>query len=112
MTTTSKLEEQLWRNYFDHVSKTLEGKRVEIEIDSLSIGSQIEAQWLPLLGLTYDPKNDMIEILAEGLDHMIHKPRDVYIEQNGPELLSMEVIDGDNVKQVIQFRDPLMLPPS
>lgn len=110
MTTTSKLEKQVWHDYFDNMSKVLDGKLVEIEVDSLAIGSQIEAEWLPLFGITYDPKNDMVEIIAEGLDHMIHKPREVYVERNGTELLSMEVIDSDDFRQIIKLRDPLMLP--
>ena len=40
----------------------------EIEIASLSICDQIEAEWLPLLGIVYDPKDDIIEVALEGLD--------------------------------------------
>lgn len=108
--TTSKLEKSAWQAYFDHVSKTIEGKLAEIEVDSLTIGSQLQAEWVPFLGITYDKKNDLIEIMLEGLDHMIRKPRDVYIEQNGVALSSMEIIDEDNVKQILKLRDPLMLP--
>jgi hypothetical protein len=60
------------------MSEVLDGKRVEIEVDALAIGSQIEAEWLPVLGITYDPRDDIVEVALEGLDHMIHKPRDVF----------------------------------
>ncbi|MDO8179964.1 MAG: DUF5335 domain-containing protein [Undibacterium sp.] len=108
--STSKLEKSAWQSYFDHVSKTVDGKLAEIEVDSLTLGSQIQAEWVPFLGITYDKKNDLIEILLDGLDHMIRKPCDVYIEQNGVALSSVEIIDADNVKQIIKLRDPLMLP--
>ena len=48
---TLKLEKTEWHPYFDRISKALVGKRAEIEIASLSLGHQIAAEWLPLLGL-------------------------------------------------------------
>lgn len=107
---TVKLEKATWQRYFDQVSKTLGGKQAEIEIASLSIGDQIEAEWVPLLGISYDPKNDLVEILLEGLDHLVRKPREIYVEQGPLGLASMEVIDADDVRQIIKLRDPLMLP--
>src|SRR4051812_30571651 len=100
----SKLEKKAWHAYFDHVSEILTGKRAEIEVDSLAIGSQIEAEWLPLLGITYDPKNDMVEILLEGLDHMVRKPREIYVDQDVSGLKSMQLIDNDNVRQIVKLR--------
>lgn len=112
MTTTTKLDRTVWQAYFDHVSKMLEGKRVEIEIASLQLGSQLAAEWLPVFGVTYDKKDDLIAIMAEGLDHMIRQPRDVFVEAAGSELISMEVIDGDGVSQIIKFKTPVLLPAS
>lgn len=109
--TILKLEKAAWHPYFDHVSKLLDGKRVEIEVASLQIGSQVEAEWLPLLGIVYDPKDDLIEVALEGLDHMILKPQEVYVDQEAVLLNSMEVIDADGVRQIVRLRDPLMLPP-
>jgi hypothetical protein len=105
-----QLEKSQWRAYFDRMSKTLVGKRAEIEVASLKLGDQIEAEWLPLLGISYDPKNDIIEIALEGVDHLIHKPREIYVEQEGLELSSLEVIDAEGVRQIVVLRDPMMLP--
>jgi hypothetical protein len=107
----SRLEKPKWHAYFDNMSKVLEGKRVEIEVDALAIGSQIEAEWLPLLGITYDLNDDIVEVALEGLDHMIHKPRDVFVDQTAVDLSSVEVIDNDDFRHIIKLRDPLMLPP-
>jgi len=106
-----KLEKADWRRFFDQLSKILIGKRAEIEIASLALGDQIEAEWLPLLGIIYDPKDDIIEVALDGLDHMIRKPREVYVEGNPIELSSLAVIDGDGVEQIVKLRDPLALPP-
>jgi len=53
---------------------------VEIEVASLDLGDQVQAKWLPLIGITYDPKDDVVEVALEGLDHMIHRPREMYMD--------------------------------
>ena len=87
------------------------GARAEIEVASLALGDQIEAKWLPLLGIAYDPKNDVLEIALDGVDHLINSPKEVWVDAADGELLSFEVIDGESVSQIIQLREPLMLPP-
>jgi hypothetical protein len=37
-------------------SKMLEPKQVEIEVAGLALGDQIEAEWLPLIGIVYDQR--------------------------------------------------------
>ncbi|MEN3362866.1 MAG: hypothetical protein V7606_140 [Burkholderiales bacterium] len=106
----TKLDKQTWHPYFDHVSKILDGKRVEVEVASLKLGDQVEAEWLPLIGIVYDQKGDLIEVALEGLDHMIRHPKEVFVDQEAVLLTSMEVIDADDTHQIIRLRDPLMLP--
>jgi hypothetical protein len=105
-----KLEKSIWQPYFDAVSKVLSGKRAEIEVAALDLGDQIEADWLPLLGITYDPKDDLIEVALEGVGHLIPRPREVWVETEGLDLSSIEVIDSNGVRQIVMLRDALMLP--
>jgi hypothetical protein len=44
------------------------------------------------------------------VDHLIHKPREIYVEQEGLELSSLEVIDAEGARQIVVLRDPMMLP--
>jgi Family of unknown function (DUF5335) len=108
--TIRKLEKSKWRLFFDGISKLLEGKRAEIEVASLALGDQIEAEWLPLLGLAYDPKDDLFEVTLDGVDHLIPKPREIYIDDDVGGLMSIEVVAADGSRQIIKLRDPLMLP--
>jgi Family of unknown function (DUF5335) len=108
--TTRKLDKAQWRGFLDHMSKLLEGKRAEVEAASLNLGDQIEAEWVPIIGVTYDPKDDLIDVELEGLDHMIHKPRELYVE-NGIGVASLGIVDADGVMQIVKFKDPMMLPP-
>jgi hypothetical protein len=109
---TQKLEKSTWQPYFDHVSKQIVAgsKQAEIEVVSLNIGDQIEAEWIPLLGISYDPKDDLVEVLVEGLDHLIRNPVEVWVDAGPAGLTSMEVIDKDDYRNIVKLRDPLMLP--
>jgi len=80
---TRKLQKAEWRPFFDTVSKLLEAKVAEIEVASLDLGDQIQAEWLPLIGITYDPNDDVVEVALDGLDHMIHRPREIYMDNEG-----------------------------
>jgi hypothetical protein len=81
--TTRKLDKTQWRTFFDRLSTTLEGKQAEIEIASLRLGDQVEADWLPLLGIAYDPNDDIVEVALEGLDHLIPN-RENFTPRRGP----------------------------
>ena len=102
--TVRKIEKTQWRAFFDQFSKGLEGKQAEIEVASLALGSQIQANWLAVSGITYDPKDDLVEVSLKGLDHMIRRPREIYVEGEMGALESIEEIDGDGVKQIIRLR--------
>jgi hypothetical protein len=109
--TTQKLDKSDWRRFFDRVSHGLEGRQAEIEVASLALGDQVQARWLPLLGLVYDPKDDIVEVALDGLDHMIAKPREIYSDGTGGELTSLEIVDAEGTRQIVRLREPLMLPP-
>jgi hypothetical protein len=108
--TTRKVPKTEWQGYFDRVSNALEGKLAEIEVVSLALGDQVEAKWLPLLGIVYDPRSDIIEIALEGLDHMIHQPSDIAVEEGPAGLASMKVTDAAGIIQIVKLRDPVLLP--
>ncbi len=88
-----KLERAEWRPFLDRVSKGLAGKQAEIKVASLNLGDQLQAGWVSLIGLVYDPKDDIVEVAIDGLDHMIHKPRELYVEEEDGQLSSLEVVD-------------------
>ncbi|MFT5642769.1 MAG: hypothetical protein ACI83P_000297 [Janthinobacterium sp.] len=111
MMATVKLEKSQWHRYFDRMSKNLTGKSTEIEVDALSIGSQIEAEWVPLIGIVYDPHGDILSVIVEGLDHMIRHPQLVFVDASENTLSSMEVIDADQFVHIIKLREPLLLAP-
>jgi len=109
---TQKIERAAWRSFFDAMSEALAGKQAEIEVDALNLGSQIEAEWLPLYGVTYDDKDDLFEVALEGLDHLIRQPREVSIVTGRNGIDGIEVVDGDGTAHIITLREPLAVPPA
>ena len=108
--TIRRLEKAEWRSFLDNLSKLLEAKEAEVEVASLALGVQVQAEWLPLIGITYDPKDDVVEVALEGLDHLIRRPREIYIDNDAGALASMEIVDAGGVKQIVRFKDELQLP--
>jgi hypothetical protein len=92
------------------MSKVLPGKQAEIEVSALNLGSQLESEYAPLLGIVYDHKSDILEVLLEGWDHTIANVRQIFIDHDGVNLNSVAVLDADGVQQIIRLRDPMQLP--
>jgi hypothetical protein len=100
-----------WASFGERVTKGLIGKRAQIEVDSLKLGAQIQAQWVTLFGVDYDPKDDLFEVALEGLDHLINKPREIYAEESASGLTLLAIVDGEGTRHLVRFKDPVMLPP-
>lgn len=117
---TTRLDKSRWKDYFDHVSKTLRTKLVELDVESLKLGDQLEVEWAPLVGLTYDPKGDVMAVLVEGkvkqgsdgvVEHNIFHPKQIFVEQDVDTLHSIDVLDTEDEHHILILKDPLALPP-
>lgn len=107
-----KLEQLEWKQFFDGISKVLGPMQADIQVLSPNIGVQTEARWLPFLGMSYDPKDDIVAVNVEELEHIVWKPQDVYVDDGGVGLSTITVVDKDGVRHMLQLRDPLLLPPA
>jgi hypothetical protein len=91
------------------MSKALSGKWAEIEVAQLDLGDQIVAEWIPLLGVTYDSHDDLLDVALDRLDHLIYRPKEITVEESPDGLSSLAVVDGDGARQVVTFKVPLVL---
>ena len=105
-----KFERSKWTDVCAAVSVALLGKRAEIEVVSLSDGLLIEAQWLPVIGIAFDPVNDSMRIMLDGVDHFVFQPREMYLDFGLGGVQSLGILDNENAWQIVLLRDPLMLP--
>jgi hypothetical protein len=112
MSTLITVPRDEWRGFFDRMSRTLMGKRAEIEVASLDLGDQIVVEWVPMLGITYDSKDDLLDVALDRGSHLIRSPRDIVVEEGADGIASVAVLDADGVRQIVRLKEPLMLPPA
>jgi hypothetical protein len=100
-----------WRGYCDRVSKAIAGREVELDVASLELGDHVEARWLPLLGIVFDARGDVLEVAIDGIGHSILAPRGIVIEETERGLVALEIVAADDSIETLRFREPLRLPP-
>lgn len=97
-----------WAEYFDNFSDTKNDTGridyAEIRILSPENGVQPQTSWLPLQGLTYDPKNDLLDVAVTGLDHLIGHPAVIYVDEVRGRLDRFEVERRDGTQEIIEIR--------
>jgi hypothetical protein len=106
------VEKSKWQAATELLSREIHGQPARLEVASLRIGDQIEAEWSPLRGVTYDPKDDLFEFQFEGVDHLVRHPRTFAVREREGLADSLAVVDDEGAEHIVQFRDPFPLPPT
>ncbi len=97
-----------WEKFFNELSRSIKNTVCEVEVEALGIFDKIEVKWLPLLGLSYDPKDNVISVLFDKLDHMIEKPQEVVVEKGADGIKRIEIVSGeDAARNVLKFKEPV-----
>lgn len=104
-----KIERTRWDTYFNAFSQTLmRSHRVdyaEIRVLSTEFGAQQETTWLPLQGITFDAKSDLLEVLVENMDHLVWHPSEIYVDEAADgTLMRFEVLRKDGTREIIELR--------
>lgn len=117
-TTTQQLGAEKWLEYFNSIASNIDGMLVTIEVMSEELGDQVDVERLPLHAISYDPKDNMVEISVGGrgvrypilLRHFISGPQTVSVEQSGPlSPRAILVTDESGVRTLIRlFESPAL----
>jgi len=107
--TARSINKADWEAFCDGVSFALAGSNAEIEVASLELGSQVEREWTPLVGISYDPEDDIIDVALEEVDHIITQPRELIVDLDDMEVNALQITDGDGRRHLVRLRDPLLL---
>lgn len=103
------IEKMEWGPFFKNVTKATKGSSAQVEVAGLDIGDQIEVDWAQFLGIDYDDKDDTLTVLVEGLEHSIHQPSDVEVDEAGGTVRMIAVRDHDGHTETIRLKRPLEL---
>lgn len=104
---TRKLEQEEWAEYFDSVTRRLVHEKTpvytEVRVMNPLVGAQTEVAWQPLFGMTFDVRENKLEIATDPVDHMITGPEAIYVIEEGGLPTTVEV-ETPGMKQVIELR--------
>lgn len=64
----------------------------------------------PLIGLSYDPKDDEFIITLEQHEHIVPKPKEIAIDEDATGVKAIEVVEEDGTKHILKMIEPLALP--
>jgi hypothetical protein len=112
---TTVIHEEIWKEFFDELSRAKLDWETNIQVLSDETGAQILSAGLPLVGATFDTKNDekRIEIIVgSGTDnhqtHNIFNPKFVAFEDaEGKAESTLDIEDDGGAKTLIKFTQPL-----
>jgi hypothetical protein len=110
MSTLRNLQKSEWHAFFGVVSKALLGARAEVEVAGLELGDQVVAEWVPVLGVTYEGNDDLLDVALDSGSHLIRQPRDIAVQETGSGLEALTVVDGNGTTHIVRFKAPLTLP--
>jgi hypothetical protein len=105
-----KLDKPELQAFCDRLSKSLVDKCLEPETASLALDHQVAAEWVPLLGVAYDPRSDVFDIILDGLEHRARRPTVLYVDEGPRRVAALEIIDADGLRHTLILDHPLKPP--
>ena len=87
--TTRELERATWPKYLDSIASSIEGLLVTVELMDEQLGDQTDIERLPVQAISYDPRDDVLEVAVGGrgtrypvvLRHFISSPTAISVEE-------------------------------
>ena len=110
--TTIKIEKRNLKEYLEHLSGRIPTELVEIELAGLDVGDQIEAEWVSMTGIGFDPDEDVVSIELENgkLEHVVREPVEFWVEEEGAHVRAINIVSGDGLQHLIRLKEPKKLP--
>src|SRR5215472_7028011 len=115
--STREPERSSWPKYFDSVTASIEGTLVTVELMGEQLGDQTDVERLPVQAISYDPRDDVLEVAVGGrgtrypvvLRHFISSPTAISVEELEGRPTAILVTDPDGVRTLIRLFEPGML---
>lgn len=101
--STTVLEQQKWPEFFQNLPRTITADQIKIEVIGATIGSQTLASHRHLHGVTFEPKQSLLEIQMEGMTHVIRDPREIFIDELEGKVVAIQVIGPDALQHILTF---------
>lgn len=109
---TKTVDRRHWKPFFDLFSQMYvdpggaAGRRASADlcVELTDRETLREVDPVPLIGMTYDTRRDVLDVAVERLDHLIYHPREIRVEEDDQSRIrSMEIVDEDGSLQTIRI---------
>ena len=102
-----QLDKPEWQSFCDRFSKASLANPSAKAIAWLAVNKEVVAAWMPLLGISYDPKKDDLEINLRDLDHWVRQPLTICVDFGTGAAADLEIIDAAGLRQSLALSQPL-----
>jgi hypothetical protein len=109
MQVTTKVPRDKLEKYFDDFTKHFLRNETtiaaDVELLAPEWGDQVEAEGAHLVGVTYDPKENALELTFESGQHRTYHPAEVWtVEETDGFVRAIEVVHDDGAREVVRVR--------
>ena len=107
MSWTARLSKDGMKEYFDRFNKrflNLESTDVaDVEVLGQDLGDQVAAEGVHLIGITYDPRTEALEVELEVGDVRSYRPKEVWVtEEDDGFIRALEIVRDDDASEIVR----------
>ena len=108
--STKSIDKAEWEDFFNKLGKAAIAHKAEIDVQALGVFDKVAARCAVMKGISYDPKDDVLSVSCEGIDHIISQPQEITVTEGSEGLESVETVsEKDAYKSIIKFTRPVAI---
>lgn len=109
MSATRRILHDRLAEYFDAFTKRFlrdeSPEAVDVEVIGTELGDQFAVHGVRLIGITYDPRDDSLELELEPGDHRVYQPQEVWVTEEPDGFVSaLEVVRRDGTRDMVSVK--------
>ena len=104
-----EIDKAEWGPFLNGVSRFFSDPATQSSKGSLFVVRRAVSSAI-MIGVTYDPKDNEVDIAFEPIDHLVQKPVRIFAEETSDGLRALEVVDAEGIRHVLVPGVPLPVP--
>ncbi|MBX6365268.1 MAG: DUF5335 family protein [Gemmatimonadetes bacterium] len=109
MANTRRLPRDRWTEYFAAFSKKFlrdkEPETATVRLLSDAIGDQAAFRDRRVIGITYDHKDNVLDVALDGVDHVIYHPQEIRVAEEDDGFISrIDLVRDDGEPETVRLK--------
>jgi len=109
MSVTKRLAPDGMEDYFNRFTKRFLKNETsdvaDVEVLTTDLGDQFATEGAHLVGISYDPDTQSLEVEFDSGDHRAFKPKEVWtIEEDDGFVRAIEIVRDDDASEIVRVR--------